>query len=503
MIDLCSISNNFFVFSGWRRDFSVPYGADYDLNLGIIIDPKAREESIGCRPITGSPDWKGDKSCLHYNWKGNLVLLPTGTFVSGTRKQGDYLYPTQSIRKGTISHTFDVVTLYGRPGSAVYQGYQTYGRWTAPTIVYLDWSWSGDILIVHCSFYDGFKDNYWNWSDIRQFDISNLSLIRARSKSTALYSQETRYTFNDVYPTSGYSTVPGVIAASGESLDPTELFERIERSLYAYGVKIEQCLPDTPKELWGDLTDIAVQNAQALDVNAIAYTRDLLTIRRDVDAILDILHGRVSMKKLADAWLSFKYGLRLTIRDSGELGHALGKALLAKRQKQLYSVCRAKDVCVSMCSKGPLDGVSLSDTYNLKIYYSPIDDKFLSLCKTLMDWDTMPTLQNVWDLIPYSFVVDWFTDFSRTLNRIDSNTYLNTVRVLGTIKTRKTVIDSIPIDRIGLLGGSRWSGTLSLDIYKRNLETTLDLPLFRSGSPDEFHNIAELTAIIIQKLKRR
>jgi len=297
--------------------------------------------------------------------------------------------------------------------------------------------------------------------------------------------------------------VPDVFTALGESPDPTKLFDRITRSLSAFGENIERCLPETPEELWGDLTDVAVQNAQALDINSLAYARDLMNVRRDLESILDILHGRVSMKKLADLWLSFKYGLRLTIRDSGELGHALGKAFSPKQQKKIYSVCRAMDERVSLCQNGPLNGVSVGDRYNLKIYYSPIDDKFLSLIKTLMDWDILPTLQNVWDLIPYSFVVDWFTDFSRTLDRIDTHTYLNTLRVLGTIKTRKTVINSIPVDRIGLPEGSRWSGCLSLTIYQRNLGETLDLPLYRSGSPDEFHNIAELTAIIAQKLRRR
>ncbi|DAD50955.1 TPA_asm: maturation protein [ssRNA phage SRR6255746_1] len=502
MIDLCSISSNSSVFTGWANTISWK-GGSFSLSIGIIYDPGAREESIGCKPITGIPDWKGDKPCLHYNWKGTLILLPIGAFVSGTRKQGDYLYPTQSITKGTVTQVFDIVILYGQSGSAEYHGHKLYKNKSYPIYVQLNWFWRGDCLIVHYSIYDGITKDFMNNSDIRQFLIVSPSVIKSRVKCTALLKQKSNKTFNDVYPTGAFYNVPHVFTALGESPDPTKLFDRITQSLQAYGENIEHYLPETPEELWGDLTDVAVQNAQALDINSLAYARDLMSLRRDVESILDILHGRVSMKKLADAWLSFKYGLRLTLRDSGELGNALGKAFSPKQQKEIYSVCRAMDERVSLCQNGPLTGISVGDRYNLKIYYSPIDDKFLSLIKTLMDWDILPTLQNVWDLIPYSFVVDWFTDFSRTLDRIDSHTYLNTLRVLGTIKTRKTVINSIPVGRIGLPGGSRWSGCLSLVIYQRNLEKTLDLPHYRSGSPDEFHNIVELAAIIAQKLRRR
>ena len=286
-------------------------------------------------------------------------------------------------------------------------------------------------------------------------------------------------------------------SVSAGQYDGNAILTQFEGRMFNNGVRFDAIIPPVNKEVWGDLADESAQNAQALDINSIAYARDLVELRHSADAFIALARGKVTAKKLASAYLSFKYGLRLFLKDSRELTDALVRERRSNTKN--FSVCRAKSSCTIPGLISPLKGLSIRDEYYYKVYYSPVDDKFLSLIRTMQDWDMLPTLQNVWDLIPLSFVVDWFTDFSTTLGRIDANTYYNTLRVLGAIKTRKTCIWSIPVDRLSLPTGCVWSGNIGLDIYRRNLSPVLDLPLFRIGSPDPFHNIVELGAIIVQR----
>jgi len=393
---------------------------------------------------------------------------------------------------------------YGESGSVSFFDPFIYQGKEYTQSIDVSWSWKEErILIMHLAHATSLNKLWKNVSVIFEFDEaptrSNIKRLHCRQRTNVLSHQPTNSNFNDTMPVGRWYT-PRLTAVTSQTLDPSKR-HTVETALRKEGIRFERCLPATPKEMWGDLADVAVQNARSLDINSIEYARDLVQLKDSCDSIIKLLRGKPDLRKLADAWLTFKYGFRLLIRDSMELGNALGD-LLVERRKKWYSTCRAMEKSVSTITKGPLRGHPVFEQYNLKVYYSPDSDKFLSLCKMMMDWDMFPSLENIWDLIPLSFVIDWFTDFSRTLSRIDTNTYVSTVDVHGVIETRKSCVQSIPADILYLPGGAVWSGCLALDIYSRQLPKHLTLPLLRLGSPREFHNIVELTAIIIQKWKR-
>jgi len=471
------------------------------LTIGVIIDPGSRGGSIGIPPITGPPNAIGDKSCLHYNWRGTLHALPVGAFTTRTVKQGDVSLPCRYIGTSYLT-TYQYLALceFGESGSLsaskeiTVAGKPFHATWDA------SWEWVGDrYLILHIVQVDGnapWRTRYF--SRVIEFKY-NLRTKHYDVRWKDEHHAKSEYDgFIDNYPTGNFSAATYYNVAG--TVSPTEtIMDDILKSLKSVSTRVDQSLPPVGREVWGDLADLAVQNAKSLDINSLAYAYEFLMLKDTVKSMLSILRGNPSPKKLAQAWLSFRYGLRLTFSDSSELGRAIGKYVTKDRSKKNYSVCRARDSSMFITRKQPFLGLPVFDQYNLKVYYRPDSDAFLNACRILMNWDAFPTLQNVWDLIPLSFVIDWFTDFERTLNRIDTNTYINTLDVLGTIRTRKSTIRSIEGSLLNLPSGYDWSGFAELDVYKRNLVPTLDLPLYRSGSPDEFHNIVDLTAIILAR----
>jgi hypothetical protein len=53
----------------------------------------------------------------------------------------------------------------------------------------------------------------------------------------------------------------------------------------------------------------------------------------------------------------------------------------------------------------------------------------MTAVKKLMEWDVWPSLENTWDMIPLSFVVDWFSNLSTILTNVDRLVYEQYLRV--------------------------------------------------------------------------
>lgn len=475
----------------------------------MLYCPDGEKLTRGIAPITGSPNWIGDKACYHVNWEGTLIAMPEAAWSAVTLEKhvGENIYHNMFKHTvGTTTKRWNALGVVGESGSWATSWTKTYRQVDYRQDMKVEWYWLGlQYLIVHISSYDEMRKKYSNRSVVTEFkQDTSTPFSYARQRIADLNDQDTGNTFHNVYPA---STDPFYRAAmytlgSHQALPRDFIRDNILDLVQGASSSLEESLPDIPRGWWGEIADRAIQDAQALNINSIAYARDIVSLKHQIASILKMLKGGVSPKKLADIWLSFRYGLRLTFRDSGELGKAIGRAVVREYDRK-WSKCRATDTSVSTIRKGRLSGLSLEDKYNLTVYYNPCDDKFLSVIRRLMDWDAMLSLQNVWDLIPLSFVVDWFVDVSNMLEGIDTNTYLNTLRILGVIKTRKSMIKSIPPECLALPRGIAWSGCLHLSIYNRKLESTLDLPLYRSTRPEGFSNWADLAAILTQRIRRR
>lgn len=252
--------------------------------------------------------------------------------------------------------------------------------------------------------------------------------------------------------------------------------------LWGYMDRVDPSPPTD--EVLGLATQEAAQAVRYFDGNTPVFLNELLELRQSIEGLLDLLRGEINLKSISSLYLNSKYGLRLTFQDTLDLGEAIARKYdqLSHREKP-YSRSRGRIT---------QDGI----TACCELYYDPSTrNGFAKVMSHLMEWDIFPSLQNIWDMVPYSFVVDWFADVEGFLNSIDTRTYLSVLEVFSccySVKYRWTV--SIPSSHYGL------HGRIEATRYKRfNRSTVIEpRPTFSGSIPSD--HIAEGAALIIQRL---
>lgn len=111
-------------------------------------------------------------------------------------------------------------------------------------------------------------------------------------------------------------------------------------------------------------------------------------------------------------------------------------------------------------------------------------------------WGLWPTTAAGWDIIPFSFVVDWFVDVQSLFEEIDRDTLLQYVDVTSVITTEKRIFDfgDVALDGFTLSGAT-------FTHYARSIGTHLPSGPFRI---DKGHsssvNVVDGTSLVIQVL---
>lgn len=253
-------------------------------------------------------------------------------------------------------------------------------------------------------------------------------------------------------------------------------------------------LPDVPHHgVFCALAQKAAENIQYVDINSVAFIKELRDQLGEIKALLDLIKAPLNPKKWASFYLSCQYGTRLTIADVLELIQGIQ---LAARQNPLgkkgaFNTCRARET-FSLATPGVLYD---SITYNYKICYRPYDKGIMSFIDRLSKWDLLPSLGNLWDLVPYSFVVDWFIDVGGMLESCDAACKLISLPVCGTSASFKR---SYRITGLSL-AGAQWDSEFT--VYSRNAEREVILPHPSLSFPGNAqNNILQLSAILVQKI---
>lgn len=184
------------------------------------------------------------------------------------------------------------------------------------------------------------------------------------------------------------------------------------------------------------------------DSNAIAYASDLRSTGDTVRALLALPRDLTNPKAWASAWLSMQFGDRLQIADTKELLESLKRALLSR---QYWTKARRRmdwDVI------HPTYAESHERVSTIYVANSSYDGVTTAI-ENLMRWDVWPTLENTWDMVPLSFLVDWVVPVSDLLGQIDAAVEAPYLRTLSQyISDKSTVRMSCPLP--GLSGMVEW-----------------------------------------------
>lgn len=181
---------------------------------------------------------------------------------------------------------------------------------------------------------------------------------------------------------------------------------------------------------YGDLASEASQQVNANSVNMIAFLRDL----RKPQELIPKLRKLRNLKGLSDNYLTVEYGILPTISDIEEIIRAV-KRIAPYLDKNGFETYTAgyHEVLTDKSMTYEL-------TQRIKLAIEDEDDEFQALVQRLDSMGTLPTFENVWDLVPYSFVIDWFVDVGGFLERVDSFLRLSRLNIRYVTMSRKTNI---------------------------------------------------------------
>lgn len=254
-------------------------------------------------------------------------------------------------------------------------------------------------------------------------------------------------------------------------------------------------------DAWSDLADEAISNCAYVDINTAAYIRDLRLFGNEVKGIIQLMENPANPKGWASLYLGARFGSRLTASDTIKLREGINRFLTLARTSLKPSKKRSNFLTVrarggSAPSMHGKKGTVTRST-NYKVYYRPHDVELYGLINTLCNWDIWPSGQNVWDLLPYTFVLDWFIGIDKVLETLDRREYESRMQILGTTYSCKDVY-SFPTN----LGAFGYEDTdIKVTVYHRHTSLNIHQSVLRGLTGHASNvNILDGLALLIQRL---
>ena len=398
-------------------------------------------------------DQFGNKPCLHLNVDGDLYALPDqfrvvkqklngwyGLTINGNAivatghtqlefcRVGDHL----SLSHGTTSFEYDTVLDYqpGQQFKATYSG----------TISSYWGKYSG-----HCTGTVG-KTGACA-PDLCVLDTNGLKW--PLSLPSAGFSPHIYYSNFDVR-----GIVPNF---NGYTFDDVIITICLMLKDLLVEVQVIQCT----KEYWqialSDCLVDALNGLRLLQIDSIAYLRDLVDLPRALSIFRKVKRHPLSKKTWADVYLTYRYGLRLFANDT----RAIAKAVMREvnRNSEPFQTARG----TRKRSVKALFGNPIEQTIHAKVYADNYSLKDMSLIEAAKSVDLYPSLSNVWDLIPYSFVVDWFLPVGDILGKLDAQSYVQDLHTRSCVASVK----STKLDHID--HAFNYSGDIKVTCYERKV----------------------------------
>jgi hypothetical protein len=140
------------------------------------------------------------------------------------------------------------------------------------------------------------------------------------------------------------------------------------------------------------------------------YLKDYAEVGKLIGAYIDIVRKGINPETVASAWLATNYGVNLSVADTKEIIKAAKRLRKKVEKAYAYSYGHASHVL--------RPGVKIEA--NVSIAYSQYDCKWLRFLSALSSLDVLPTPVKIWDMIPWSFVLDWEVPMSEILETYDA-----------------------------------------------------------------------------------
>lgn len=254
--------------------------------------------------------------------------------------------------------------------------------------------------------------------------------------------------------------------------------------------------PDT----FGDLAQIAADSATYSDANGISTIMESLGSVHELAKLASLVTGPITAKVISSLYLSYQYGARLTIKDIQSIGQ--GVIRMASQIKQGKRITRAA-AAESIQPVSP-HLYEIKRVAHLKIKYANHDAELGHWLSTASSLGFSLSLTNVWDMIPWSFVIDWFAGIQTWTERVDTANKIRRMDILAVTRSEKRLA-GVPLGYLLSLhlSGKKepflTTGALTCRLYNRTVSRECPVPRCRIDAPNSFDHWVEAAALFVQK----
>jgi hypothetical protein len=274
--------------------------------------------------------------------------------------------------------------------------------------------------------------------------------------------------------------------AKARSLSIASISERIDS--LARSLRESPDVPLVEAADFGDLAMKASAQVNANKVNMIAFLRDL----RHPLEMIPKLKNLSRLKDLASDFLAVDYGLLPTVSDIQEIFRSFSKfrPFIDSNGFSTYNASFLDSAS---------SGIYLTELeQRIKIAIDDEDDDLQKLMEKVDSMGFLLTLENIWDLIPYSFAVDWFINIGGFLERVDTRMRILRLNIQYATMSKKytTSMMLYPSPELPI------SGKLSSVSYSRWTSDQCPLPPFTfQNTTDVSDHWLEAGALLLQRTK--
>lgn len=257
-----------------------------------------------------------------------------------------------------------------------------------------------------------------------------------------------------------------------------------------------------PSKHFGELAGDAGATMNANDVNMFEFLKDLRHPTKMIPKLRNLKalrkfwasSGSQQAKALSDDYLAAKYGILPTISDLQNIVRAV------KKRKPSKDLLDRTLLTKSHHASLRVDDISFTLEQHVKLCVDTNANTLDSIIRDVENVGFSPTLSNMWDLVPFSFVVDWFVNVGDLLDQADKAFRLFRFRIYySTLSIKRCAQGSITATPdLPFHGQIRWS------YYHRWVQIgaplpPLSLPISSNGAS----HWLEATALIIQRKNTR
>lgn len=463
----------------------------------------------GFRPLqTGRQDVYENKPCYHLNLKGDIAILHYG---DGVYKDVQYNFQDEAC---TIPFNIRVfqpkLKTWSASHFAIWGSNMTFGNTT-----YFKYKYSAyltttvrRLTTTYIKWVSSKRLRYEVWYE--EYDIT---LKTYRTKAFIQY-----YEF-DLVQTKVRSkllsiNVPGAVRPSVAFwITPTSAWTSYSSARYTVTNQVDKKVPNLldflerlrpfriesmAKEsfFFGQLTVRSAQALRVVKVNIFSFLIEQAWLGaplKNVKAFVKEFLKQPSSKQLSSAFLGYQYGIKLTILDILALFSKPRSSVGFDPTSWTSSRSQMNDQSSFMYFNYPF---VISHQYYQKLYCQRHPSVLVDAWARLMSVGAYPFLETAWDLIPFSFVVDWFTRFSDVLEVADSYTILNSYTITSHVTTRKSSA-TLPFEKLFPEWQGEALGDITIVDYNRTVGK-IPPPIRLDLTPNSFTHWVEGAALIVQ-----